>query len=85
VRQLGLVVPLGMVCTAVVGLDDRFPMVDGQGIRVGQVVLVCRVFRSFLVFQVGLEDRASNSFRILRLASWPSFCYVERLDRDQRF
>lgn len=85
VRQVGQLVLVGMVCTVVVELGDRFPMVDGQGIRVGQVVLVCRVFRSFLAFLVVQEDRASNSFRILRLASWPSFCYVGQLDRDQRF
>lgn len=88
VRQVGLrglVVLVGMVCTAAVGRVCKFPMVDDRGIRVGQVVLVCRVFRSFLAFLVVQEDRASNSFRILRLASWPSFCFVGRLDRDQRF
>jgi hypothetical protein len=58
-------------------------MVDDQGIQVGQVVLVCLVFRSFLAFLVVQEVPASNSFRILVLASWRSFCYV--VDQGQRF
>jgi hypothetical protein len=50
-------------------------MVDGQGIQVDRVVLVCLVFRSFLAFLVVQEDPASSSFRIPEPAFWQLFDY----------
>jgi len=72
VDRPGLVDQVGMLCTVVVALPSKSPMVGDQERRVGQERQVCLVFRSFQVVPVGRGDRASSSYRN-QPAFWRSF------------